>query len=281
MLVWGGNRTEDEGFSDGAAYDPASDTWRTIAHAPIEWHYYATSAWTGTEWWIAAAETDGGTVVAAYDPVADSWRSMPSIPDEWADTPQIAWTGSEIVLLTAAGLFEMSPADSQWIAHGTVDLHEPTVWTGDLFVGMGTVPGSPDPLDGSYLSLPIGWNPATDEQVGLPPPPRSVYEHLVLADNHLAYFESGLAFDLADGRWLELDISPKGQTALGMVDTTQVWAGDRLIVWGGEQPCFDFGPDENNTDIFEFVPDWSAAQGQAAESTDEKRGSPAIKKFAC
>jgi N-acetylneuraminic acid mutarotase len=82
MIVWGSQDREQRRV-DGAAYDPASNTWRRIADAPVELTD-ATAVWTGEEMIVFGAALHGGNhaetssaIGIAYDPAADSWRELP------------------------------------------------------------------------------------------------------------------------------------------------------------------------------------------------------------
>jgi len=252
LLVWGGNLFDDEPVGDGAAYNPATDAWRKLAQSPMTWRWTGASTWTGTEWWIAAEHEGGGVSVAAYNPESDTWRQLPSVEDIYADVPAIAWTGSEILLSTAAGLFRMPAGGAEWLSVEW-DVHEPVLWTGELFVGAHDDNLSEQPLGFDYLSHPIGWDPATGATVQLAVPPRSVYSP-VLVGQHLAYFEEKLALNLTTNEWVNLDVNRAGQKALSFVGGTAVWAGDRLIVWGGEDACF--GPPADPDVLYELIPAW-------------------------
>jgi hypothetical protein len=77
-------------FGDGAAYDPAADTWRIIADAPIGARL-AGGVWTGSELLIQAGRSASQSPMAyadgaAYDPATDTWRSI---------TPGIAHPGAQ------------------------------------------------------------------------------------------------------------------------------------------------------------------------------------------
>ena len=76
LLIWGGASGTDpmsDPLADGAAYDPATDTWRSLAPAPLTARSPLTSVWTGSRWLIwgegpsrtSASAMDG----AAYDPI--------------------------------------------------------------------------------------------------------------------------------------------------------------------------------------------------------------------
>jgi len=80
VIVWGGWGDElgVMKHADGAAYDPVSGQWRTVAPGPLEGRRNHAAAWTGSEMLVAGG--DGRTDGAAYDPVADSWRRLPPAP---------------------------------------------------------------------------------------------------------------------------------------------------------------------------------------------------------
>jgi len=93
MIVWGGFIGDDVPAFDGAAYNPASDTWRLLPEIP----YHMTAGitissmvWTGNE-----AVVLGGAVAAAYDPVTNSWRRLADPPD--VGYPAIS-TGDSIIV---------------------------------------------------------------------------------------------------------------------------------------------------------------------------------------
>ena len=81
---------------DGAAYNPSTDTWRTLASAPIQSRTPAIAAWDGTEMFVWGGWRDDGPTStasqlalparqslsdsAAYNPATDSWRTLTSTP---------------------------------------------------------------------------------------------------------------------------------------------------------------------------------------------------------
>ena len=90
----GGDRTTgnlETALSDGAAYDPATDSWRSIAVGPA--HPGFTPVWTGTTMLLFAK---GGGF--AYYPAADSWGVPFSTTVPHDDTSPL-WTGSVVLLL--------------------------------------------------------------------------------------------------------------------------------------------------------------------------------------
>src|SRR5579859_1774744 len=110
LLVWGGLGPVDtprgpsyQARDDGAAYNPVTDTWRSLSRvgAPSpRWGHVA--AWTGRElliWggsdWRFPGLTDGG----AYNPVTDTWRALPTAGAPTARLAETAvWTGTEMLV---------------------------------------------------------------------------------------------------------------------------------------------------------------------------------------
>ena len=80
---------------DGAAYDPVTDTWRTIADGPVPADGAPTQlipqgAWTGSEFVVWGGW--GDPIAAAYDPTTDRWRDLPPGPLEpRAGQAVVAW----------------------------------------------------------------------------------------------------------------------------------------------------------------------------------------------
>jgi hypothetical protein len=109
LLVWGGWRgtygyAYAHGFfDDGAAYDPAADTWRPLPPAPIEGRA-PLSVWTGGEllvWGTSLRVEDRPRDGAAYDPATNSWQVIPEAPIELTDATAV-WTGTEMIVFGAA-----------------------------------------------------------------------------------------------------------------------------------------------------------------------------------
>jgi N-acetylneuraminic acid mutarotase len=97
MIVWGGST--DLGFTNtGAAYNPATNTWRLLAEPPAEFFGRSnhTAVWTGTEIIVWGGNTNSGVTNtgAAYDPATDTWRL---ISTTGAPVPRLdhaaVWTG--------------------------------------------------------------------------------------------------------------------------------------------------------------------------------------------
>lgn len=90
FIVWGGwsgNQAASQAFADGAAYNPETGRWRTLAPAPLSARGAPVAVWTGREMvvWGGNDPTRGraGNALldgAAYNPVTDSWRRIASAP---------------------------------------------------------------------------------------------------------------------------------------------------------------------------------------------------------
>lgn len=97
MIVWGGGER-----SDGAAYNPATRSWRRIAPLPPGARPFSAGAavWTGetaVAWSGNALE--GPAVGAVYDPRTDSWRGLPAGPLGPREGYASVWTGKELLII--------------------------------------------------------------------------------------------------------------------------------------------------------------------------------------
>lgn len=212
LLVWGGDGAFSDGGggepgrSDGAAYDPASDTWRPMANSPLPEPENAigasdyASAWTGSELLVWGGP---GPKAAAYDPVADSWRRLD--PGPLAERTQFAsvWTGSELVII--GGYAPL--ADS-------VDMANDGVW-GDA--------AAYDPATQRWRDLPGTGLERTGAAVW------TGSEIVWVADSRSAEGTAGiaLALDPDGGGWRRLAEPP-----LARFTAAPVWTGSELVAIG-------------------------------------------------
>lgn len=105
LLIWGGSPSTSFGrfSSDGAAYDPDSDSWRELPPAPLSARA-PLSVWTGKEfllWGTAVRTYDPPRDGAAYNPSTDSWRAISEAPIELTDATAV-WTGREMIVFGAS-----------------------------------------------------------------------------------------------------------------------------------------------------------------------------------
>jgi hypothetical protein len=94
LVVWGGHATGHGWLVDGAAFDPVSATWRSIAPAPLPADRYS-GVWTGSEL-IVVGGGEATVTGAAYDPATDTWRTI-SPPPVALVRYQLAWTGQRVL----------------------------------------------------------------------------------------------------------------------------------------------------------------------------------------
>ena len=110
MIVWGGvyrdgtlteggNAYQQTPLGDGAAYDPATDTWRRLPDAPIDVAVGTNAVWTGAE--LIVLGGGQGEQLAAYDPAADEWRRLADAPGSTTviDAGPSIWTGRSVLTL--------------------------------------------------------------------------------------------------------------------------------------------------------------------------------------
>jgi len=147
MIVWGGVNRPTRGSpaprSDGAAYNPATRTWRTIARAPsgILGGGGPAAAWTGRRMVVYVGNSpDGPAGSSVYDPRTNTWRRMPKGPLGAREQYASVWTGRELLVFgghsgdtyalpTAAAL---NPATGSWRRLKALD----------AVIGLGTVNGA-------------------------------------------------------------------------------------------------------------------------------------------
>ena len=161
MVVWGGGSCKAnpcqgdnvQPLADGAAYDPAADTWRRIAPSPLSARSDALTVWSGKEVlvWGGESWTEAFADGAAYDPATDRWRPLAAGPLKARIGFAHAWTGKEVLMWGGTpGTFNnyfadgaaYDPAGNRWRALPTTSgrLAE-GVWTGqELLVWGGIVP---------------------------------------------------------------------------------------------------------------------------------------------
>jgi N-acetylneuraminic acid mutarotase len=213
-----------QGHTDGAAYDPARDTWRRLAPAPRPQGnvlHAQHAVWAGTrllvwsdreqyEEWTTEAGTHSvsqpGVDAWAYDPATDRWEVLPPAPGQPAMGGAVMlWTGQEVLSvsgrphhgppLASEPTFAYDPESNHWrpLLDGPLDTAAvpAALWTG--------------------ASL-LVWN-STSQLRGT----GDAYEP-----------GDAAAWDPHANQWLRLPRSPLAGT-----DAVTVWTGKSLLVWGG------------------------------------------------
>lgn len=245
LLVWGGRRSDDFGplaLADGAAYDPAADTWRTLPEAPIGGRWSATAVWTGEELLLWGGRAQRLRTVhlgdgAAYDPAADEWRKLPAPPARARWSPAAVWTGDELVVWGAVSPGSVAtsgaayrPGTDAWRHLGASPLAVavPAVgaWTGERAVVV-----TPDETL-TYHRGDNRWtrSPAVGVPVGLSTRTVAVPGGVVVLDGHTG--RAALAPDGAPARPLPGTGGEPGPPTTG-ARFGGAWTGSSLVVVGG------------------------------------------------
>lgn len=255
-----GNLVEEgKVYSDGAAYNPRTRSWRRLALSPLSPRSNAVSVWTGTVMLVSGgsgAETgaDGSSARpnrwAAYDPRTDRWTAIatPRMDASLSANGRAVWTGTEMIVSANTGAgFAYNPARDRWRTLAPAGV-APDVWTGSRLVMMGGRASGPNLAGPSSVTT---YDPVTNEWLRFPPGPIPSFKGefasawtgshvLVWADSDreappcdLMPCEAGqgtAALHLASGRWTPLPGAPiKGRDLPAVA-----WTGKELLVWGGE-----------------------------------------------
>jgi Kelch motif len=132
-------------FSRAATYDPATNTWRSIAPVPAP-HQAATVIWDGHELLVVGAGKAARSAFA-YDPATNRWRTLAQLP-----SPRFVgigvWTGSQALLIggrsgkaskSLHGALAYDPTTNRWtrlpaMPFGVDRFNAVAVWTGRQLV---------------------------------------------------------------------------------------------------------------------------------------------------
>jgi len=265
MLVWGGlhSNTSHAAIGDGAAYDPAADTWTPIsatgAPSPRLLH---TAVWTGTEMIVwggftslvpGVPPTALGTG-AAYDPAADTWRttSPTNAPPPRAEHAAV-WTGDRMIVwggssghgaIGGGGIYD--PLTDSWTPTSTEG--EPSgrvgfsgTWVGERLIVWGglvldvahstNTGASYDPVADAWTPIPLDGAPAARNGHGA----AELDGRLVIwsgeySGQTFSLLSDGAFFDPRTGTWTPI-------TAAGApsarADASALSTGRSVIFWGG------------------------------------------------
>ena len=261
MIIWGGTARSGkiESGHEGAAYNPATRTWRTIAPSPPGMLGGAGVAWTGDEMVVWASNSPDGPVGgAAYDPATDSWRRLPAGPLGRREGYASAWTGKELIVvggslgdtLAKPVAAALDPKTGTWrllpaLNRITGLLPSPgVVWDGrELFV-MGAVCASRTSCSPTFLA----YDPATDalRTIDLAKAPIVPEQQLTLigwSGTDVVFTTVGVPTNVNSGRIVVVRYDPatgswsKGAFApfpgaSGVYQQT-AWLGDRLVAADG------------------------------------------------
>jgi nucleotide-binding universal stress UspA family protein len=230
-------------YGAGAAYNPATNTWRKLPRAPgraetMEGGY--TTVWTGSE-----MLGQGLGLNLAYNPTTNRWRSILGFSDSTAVT---VWTGRQLLSwgggccgsdsAEGAAYTPATNARQQLPPAPLAGRHTSGAWTGTelIVVGGGNT-------DGRIFRDAAAYNPTTRSRRRLPPMPAprtgatatwTGTEVLVVGGHHSGILTGGLyadgvAYNPATNRWRQLP-----GMEVGRIGHSAVWTGRQLLVWGGQ-----------------------------------------------
>lgn len=238
LVVWGGHdrilRT------DGAAYDPATDSWRVLPEAGRTATRQDTGVtWTGSEAVFVGLPSWPGVEAAsdavALDPEAGTWRMLPRSPWSAEHRDVVAtWTGTEVLVTSIPD--ELGPVavdrlrldGERWLDTVPTDVEgddvgtEDVAWTGDRLViaRQGADGVIVDPESGEVAELPSSGDEADDP--AQPDLPAVALDGLVVSGEHY--------LDVESLSWHRMPPAPRSIDRTGVLAVAH---DGRLYVWGG------------------------------------------------
>jgi hypothetical protein len=245
---------------DGLAYNPATGRWRALPEPPPDQSIgggRAGTVWTGKE--VILLYATGAPM--AYDPDANAWRRFARPPTGFishAADPAPVWTGEEVLVWDGSNIDDTS---GKWIDGGRGGAYNPATdrwrrlprsplsnrtwsiqaWTGQVLLVISGSCGGEGRIrcqDGA------AYDPAADTWTPIPalvggaivPEAASAWtgSELIIwsattSQDGLRIRNTASAYNPRTKRWRTLPPAPITPRRLAAV----VWAGDRLLVWGG------------------------------------------------
>ena len=261
LLVWGGQNCagaecpSSRAFrvADGAAYDPAKNSWRRMAASPLEARDGAAAAWTGTELVVWGGRSRDSSVGdgAAYDPAKDRWRPIAGSPLGVAGDSASVWTGRELLVWggddRASGA-AYDPAADTWRSMATAAIagrsSPVAVWSGRELLVWGGLTGDQELGDGAaYDPAADSWRKLAASPLSRRTGPAATWTGTELViwggSGGNAVYADGAAYNPGTDRWRALPAAPVPARA----DALAVWSGREMILWGGFDTAGDSGND--------------------------------------
>ena len=264
MIVWGGYSGNTALYGDGAAYDPATNTWRTLAPIPrfLGGNLTGTGSyavWTGkvmVAWGFFEPSGRRALTAATYNPATNSWTTGTAAPAQAPTFGDAFWTGQQMIVWgssfaagDAPGLpgatfghlegFAYDPATRRWATLPASPLGRAgrnltlAVWTGRyLVVGGGDSQAGRkkdaaayDPVTNSWMRLPDA--PVGFEGNGTAPDIWTGASVITIED--AAPGGRPLSLDLTTRSW---SLGPEAPVP-GRQEAHEIWTGSKVLVWGG------------------------------------------------
>jgi hypothetical protein len=268
MLIFGG--VNNVAYSNGAAYDPATNTWRKLAPTPASLGHLTDSGsyavWTGkvmVAWGFfgnggSGAHGGGSLAAATYNPAANSWTTGTVAPAQAPLFGDAFWTGKEMIVWGSSSPgssghlegFGYDPATRRWSRLPPSPLGQAgrqsmlAVWTGRyLVVGGGNTLscGKHPPI--CLQKDAAAYDPVTGTWMRLPDAPVGFEGHGWLGGTAPDIWTGTSVITIEDGlpggRPLSLDLTtrrwslgPKAPVP-GRQEAHEIWTGSQVLVWGG------------------------------------------------
>lgn len=121
-----------EPLRDGAAFDPATRSWRRIADAPVAFDV-ADTAIAGGQVHVSSARG-----LFAYSVADDRWSSLPAPPRPGADGFALIGAGDRVYAHRGGWIGEYDPATRRWRELPRTPAHQ-LVWSGEKLVAIDCV----------------------------------------------------------------------------------------------------------------------------------------------
>jgi Galactose oxidase, central domain len=290
MLIFGGSGTSGAS-SDGAAYDPATNTWRKLAPIPASLGGNLTgsgsyAAWTGKimlAWGFFERSGRQALAAATYNPAANSWTAGTVAPAQAPLFGDAFWTGKQMIVwgYSSPGHLEgtaYDPATEKWSTLPASPLGRAgrdsmlAVWTrrylvvggGDNSTGLHKDAAAYDPATNSWMRLPDA--PVGFEGNGTAPDIWTGAAVITIED--AVPGGRPLSLDLTTRSW---SLGPKAPVP-GPQEAHEFWTGSEVLAWGGGFPLATPAarPSSRDTSTRRRPPAAAAARANAKNSTDHR-----------
>ncbi len=259
MIVWGGQYGTVV-MNTGGRYNPTTDSWQATStiDAPTP-RAYAALVWSGSRMIVWGGSTDAFATATGglYDPATNTWTatSLAGAPPAgaylsgvWTDSRAIFWGGlGASGDLDTGGLYD--PATDIWTPVSTTGAPSPrhfhtALWTGSRLLIWGGMEGFLS--GGTYLSTGGLYDPATGDWTSttlVGAPSGRIWHASVWTGQEAIVWggcrdgsscdtglSTGARYDPQSDVWAATAtlFAPSARSS-----HTGVWAGTRMIVWGG------------------------------------------------
>jgi N-acetylneuraminic acid mutarotase len=235
MVVCGGYDFDEE-FADGGQYNPTANTWTPVSAAAFP-RYDHTAVWSGT--YVIVWGGFSGTEYAVgerYNPLTDIWSPMAETSIYGRFEHTAIWTGNRMVVFGGlSGVKTTFPCPPfQNCTH-----IDPQHALGDG--------ASYDPVGNGWTQLATGGEPGRAEHSAVWTGTQMLvwggFETTTnIVNGQYGYHEvisrieldAGRRYTTANNTWTNMAASSATGEPAERHSATAVWAGDSVIVWGGE-----------------------------------------------